>query len=82
MYKRFSFFVFLLLSQTTSFAQWLQRNDNIPMKIDDYYIANAWAGGFNAPQFSNIDLNQDGIVTEEEIKIYEKSTGEKYKPSI
>jgi hypothetical protein len=32
--------------------------------------------------FDDADLNQDGIVTEEEIKIYEKSTGEKYKPSI
>ena len=62
MYKRFSFFVFLLLSLTSSFAQWLQRNDNIPVKIDNYYIANSWAGGLNAPQFSNIDLNQDGIL--------------------
>ena len=32
--------------------------------------------------FDDADLNQDGIVTEEEIQIYEKNTGEKYKPSI
>lgn len=62
MYKRFCFFVFLFIGVTSSFAQWLQRNDNIPVKIDNYYIANAWAGGLNAPQFSNIDLNQDGVL--------------------
>lgn len=32
--------------------------------------------------FDDADLNQDGIVTEDEIAIYEKTTGEKYKPSI
>lgn len=32
--------------------------------------------------FDDADLNQDGIVTAEEIEIYEKNTGEKYKPSI
>jgi hypothetical protein len=62
MYKRFCFFVFLFIGVTSSFAQWLQRNDNIPVRIDNYYIANAWAGGLNAPQFSNIDLNQDGVL--------------------
>lgn len=32
--------------------------------------------------FDDADLNEDGIVTEEEIAIYEKNTGQKYKPSI
>ncbi len=32
--------------------------------------------------FDDADLNEDGIVTEEEIEIYEKNTGQKYKPSI
>lgn len=32
--------------------------------------------------FDDADLNEDGIVTAEEIEIYEKRTGEKYKPSI
>ena len=32
--------------------------------------------------FDDADLNEDGIVTKEEIEIYEKNTGEKYKPSI
>jgi len=62
MYKRICGFVFILFAISLSLdAQWLQRNDNIPVKIDDYFISNGWAGGLNAPQFSNIDLNQDGI---------------------
>jgi hypothetical protein len=32
--------------------------------------------------FDDAYLNEDGIVTTEEIQIYEKRTGEKYKPSI
>ena len=32
--------------------------------------------------FDDADLNEDGIVTKEEIEIYEKNTGQKYKPSI
>ncbi len=32
--------------------------------------------------FDDADLNQDGVVTEEEIAQYEEMTGEKYKPSI
>ena len=32
--------------------------------------------------FDDADLNEDGIVTQEEIEIYEKNTGQKYKPSI
>ena len=32
--------------------------------------------------FDDADLNEDGIVTQEEIEIYEKHTGQKYKPSI
>lgn len=62
MYKRICAFVFLFLEWSLGHAQWLQRNDNIPVKIDNYFIANAWAGGLNAPQFSNIDLNQDGVL--------------------
>jgi len=32
--------------------------------------------------FDDADLNEDGIVTKEEIEIYEKNTGQTYKPSI
>jgi hypothetical protein len=45
---------------------------------DDYIITKL----LKLKCFDDADLNQDGIVTEEEIQIYEKRTGEKYKPSI
>ena len=45
---------------------------------DDYIITKL----LKLKCFDDADLNQDGIVTEEEIQIYEKSTGAKYKPSI
>ena len=45
---------------------------------DDYLITKL----LKLKCFDNADLNEDGIVTEEEIKIYETRTGEKYKPSI
>jgi len=45
---------------------------------DDYLITKL----LKLKCFDDADLNQDGIVTEDEIQIYEKSTGEKYKPSI
>lgn len=45
---------------------------------DDYIITKL----LKLKCYDDADLNQDGIVTEEEIQIYEKSTGEKYKPSI
>ncbi len=31
------------------------------VKVDDADLSMPWNGGFNAPQFSNIDLNRDGI---------------------
>lgn len=31
-----------------------------PLRIHERVLANPWAGGANAPQFSSVDLNQDG----------------------
>lgn len=45
---------------------------------DDYIITKL----LKLKCFDDADLNEDGIVTEEEIAIYEKRSGEKYKPSI
>lgn len=45
---------------------------------DDYIITKL----LKLKCFDDADLNEDGIVTEEEIAIYEKRIGEKYKPSI
>ncbi|MEN9612154.1 MAG: hypothetical protein RLZZ628_2968, partial [Bacteroidota bacterium] len=33
---------------------------NIPLKINNLPTPNAWAGGLNAPQWSEVDLNNDG----------------------
>lgn len=40
-----------------SFSRW----DTVPVTIDGNTIVNPWAGGFNNPQFSDIDLNGDGL---------------------
>lgn len=37
------------------------RYDSIPVTEASIPLINAWAGGFNSPQFSEIDLNGDGI---------------------
>ncbi len=39
----------------------MEWNDSIPVKIGATTLLNAWAGGLNFIQTSNIDLNMDGI---------------------
>ncbi|MBL4578584.1 MAG: hypothetical protein JKX74_08930, partial [Flavobacteriales bacterium] len=38
------------------------------------YLKNPWAGGLNSPQFSQIDLNGDGI---KDLFIYERDVEDK-----
>jgi len=38
-----------------------QERLEVGVKLDDTDLPMPWNGGFNAPQFSNIDLNRDGI---------------------
>ena len=38
-----------------------QERLELPVTIDGKELVMDWNGGFNAPQFSNIDLNRDGI---------------------
>jgi hypothetical protein len=38
----------------------LRYRTDIPVEMNGTQLPNAWAGGFNAPQFSTIDLNFDG----------------------
>lgn len=53
----------LLFSNQTSFAQYsFSRWDSVPVIIAGDTIEYPWAGGFNNPQFSDIDLNGDGIM--------------------
>lgn len=49
----FSFFLFLTYSQVN--------RTNYPVTFQDQILSEAWAGGLNAPQFSKIDLNDDGV---------------------
>jgi|FLOH01.1.fsa_nt_gi hypothetical protein len=54
--------VIITLLPTLSFGQLqLVRYDSIPVTEGSFPLINAWAGGFNSPQFSEIDLNGDGI---------------------
>ncbi len=56
-----------------SHAQYFQ-NTAIEVKgLDDVQMKNPWAGGLNNPQFSNVDLNNDGI---EDLFIFDR-TGNK-----
>ena len=57
----------LLLFSLLSLPAWSQVNigyrptDTIPVTQNGAQLNNAWAGGFNAPQFSSIDLNNDNL---------------------
>lgn len=54
--------IILTFVPTFTFAQLhLVRYDSIPVTEGSSSLINAWAGGFNSPQFSEIDLNGDGI---------------------
>ena len=60
--KYFSAICLLLLVSFTVEAQLtLVRYDNIPVTVSGNTLDNPWAGGFNAPQFSQIDLDGDGV---------------------
>ena len=57
--------LFIMFFTVISFSLYAQhdysRNDSIPVKINHNFIKNAWAGGHNFCQFSEIDLNRDNI---------------------
>lgn len=54
-------FILLIVVNLSAFAQNFQRNSSIPLKVQDYFISMPWAGGINDGQFSNIDVNLDGV---------------------
>jgi hypothetical protein len=56
-------FLLLFIAVSSSLVAQLQlvRYDSITVTKDGDTLAMAWAGGFNSPQFSAIDLNGDGI---------------------
>lgn len=53
------FFLFLLCCTTNLWGQYVPMD--IPLVRDGRVLLNPWAGGMNLPQFSEVDLNRDGI---------------------
>jgi len=65
------FLLFLVASFILTFildAQNLRRHD-FPFKVDGVELENPWAGGLKSPQFSNVDLNNDGV---EDLFVFDK----------
>ena len=69
----------LLLALSTcniGFAQheekiyFIRNTKDVPVLTETDTLKNPWAGGLNNPQFSNIDLNNDGV---EDLFIFERS---------
>jgi len=57
-----SFLLFFLLIPGLLTAQFnFERVENIPVNHSGVSLKLAWAGGFNNPQFSNIDIDMDGV---------------------
>ena len=54
-------YVFLLFPYFLSAQFNFERVENIPVVRDGANLELAWSGGFNNPQFSNIDIDMDGI---------------------
>lgn len=55
------YYILLLLVPFTGNSQSFLRNDSIPVREGGGTQLLPWAGGLNQPQFSDIDLNLDGI---------------------
>ena len=59
--KKSLFFSYMLLFVNVVFCQLeFERDDSIEVLKDGSPMLNPWAGGFNSPQFSKIDLDGDG----------------------
>lgn len=59
------FLTFISLTLHTLFCiaqQDFNQSQNITVTKDGEELTNPWAGGLNVPQYSSIDLNQDGIL--------------------
>ena len=45
---------------------------NVPVIVENDTLRNPWAGGLNAGQYSNIDLNQDGTL---DLVVFDRTSG-------
>ncbi|NJL11953.1 MAG: T9SS type A sorting domain-containing protein [Microscillaceae bacterium] len=75
--KTFFYLLVLLVSSPMLLAQPLRFawQNQIPLKINGQALDLAWAGGLNAPQFSTLDLNQDGKA---DLVVFDRSNGKLY----
>lgn len=55
------FYILLLIPGFLSAQFNFERIDNIPIIQNGSELKLAWGGGFNNPQFSNIDIDMDGV---------------------
>ncbi len=69
--QRFFLCYFLMLLSFYSVAQQFTLWDTIPVEINAQNLSMPWAGGFNNPQFSAIDINRDGV---KDILVFDRST--------
>lgn len=61
MYRLFAFFVLLAATIHAGAQSPKYRVISIPVIRNGIAVRDAWLGGFDSPQFSTCDLNQDGI---------------------
>ncbi len=61
--------LFAALIPLRSSGQFLNSRTNVPVFVDGDFLGRPWEGGFNQPQFSMADLDQDG---EPELIIYDR----------
>ena len=57
---RYLFPLFLFLAPALSAQPYFQWDNSLPVQMSGTNLPNAWAGGLNFVQVSNIDLDQDG----------------------
>ncbi len=59
--KKINIYLHITFWSLTTLMLSAQERIQLPVTIDGEELVMDWNGGFNAPQFSNIDLNRDGI---------------------
>ena len=69
MISKFNYTFCLLLIAVAIHAQSNYTTIDFPVQVNGSTLRNAWAGGLNLPQFSPVDLNNDGI---DDLLVYDK----------
>ncbi len=70
---KFLLFLFFGFPSSEILAQGLswKQSSQIPVKVNQSFLSNPWAGGFNSVQVESLDLNADGV---EDWVIFDRST--------